>query len=63
MSILENFLLDIESFLENTGMSRTELGSRALKDPNFMGDLKAGRAPSAKTMQRVYDFMSGEVAA
>jgi len=57
MSILENFRSDIESFLERTGMSATAFGQQSLKDPNFMGDLKVGRAPSAKTMQRVYDFM------
>ena len=62
MSILDNFKNDISAFLEKSGMSRTAFGDGAIKDPNLLRDLDEGRAPSAKTMQRVYDFMSSEVA-
>lgn len=57
MNILETFKTDVFAFIEDVGISPTAFGDNAINDPNFVGDLKNGRAPSATTMQRVYDFI------
>jgi predicted transcriptional regulator len=57
MNIIDRFKSDIEAFMTESGMNRTAFGKEALGDPRFVFDVESGRSPSAKTMQRVYDFM------
>jgi sulfate adenylyltransferase subunit 2 len=53
------FLTEIEGFLKRTAMEATALGKQALADPNFVFDLRKGRAPSGRTMDKIRDFMMG----
>lgn len=53
-------LLDrIERFLAKHGMSPSDFGRQALKDPSLVLDMQRGRSPSLKTAARVEDFMRG----
>lgn len=58
MGVLDTFAADVEAFIAETGMTQTSFGLAALKDPNFVGSLRGGRAPRASTMDRVYEFMA-----
>jgi hypothetical protein len=58
MGVLDTFTADVEAFLAETGMTPTALGISALKDPNFVPALRAGRSPRAATIDRVYEFMA-----
>lgn len=52
------FIAEIDAFLERTGMTPTDFGKSALKDPNFVGDLKKrGRKPTLGVVGRVQDFI------
>jgi hypothetical protein len=53
----QDFLNEIEAFLKRTGMSATAFGRDALKDPNFVHDLRAGRMPNLGIVERVNDFI------
>lgn len=51
-------LLDaIEAFCAETGMSRSDFGEKAVRDPNFVFDLERGRDPRRPTIARVKAFM------
>lgn len=54
------FLNEIEAFLERQGLSATAFGRLALKDPNFVGDLRAGRKPNLGVVERVQNFMAAQ---
>jgi len=59
MSYSDKFRADIEAFLTRSGFSPTRLGKEALGDPRFVFDLrKKGRAPSARLMDEVTNFMA-----
>ena len=51
------FLQQVEQFLTRTEMSATAFGREALKDPNFVSDLRDGRAPNLRIAQKVMEFM------
>lgn len=52
-------LLDrIEKHLKQTHMSPTRFGRRAVGDPRFVLDLRAGRRPRARTLQKVERYLS-----
>ena len=51
-------LADIDQFLERTDMAPSVFGDRAVKDPNFVRNLRSGREPRFGTTQRVRDFMA-----
>jgi sulfate adenylyltransferase subunit 2 len=53
----DQFLADIDRFLERYGVDPTTFGKQALGDPSFVFDLRKGRSPSAKTMDKVRDWM------
>lgn len=51
-------LLDeIEAFLEAKDMSATAFGIKALNDPPFVAQLRAGRDIKMSTADRVREFM------
>ncbi len=59
-------LLDrIEIYLKETHMSPTRFGRRAVGDPRFVLDLRAGRRPRFRTLQKVErylgDYEAGKV--
>lgn len=51
-------LAAVERFLSDTGMTPTQFGWQAVKDPVFVRDLKNGREPRRRTRQRVADFIA-----
>jgi len=52
------FLAEIEAFLRGAGMSPSGFGRAALGDPNFVRDLRGGRAPSLRLVDRARAFMA-----
>ena len=58
MTLLESFLVDVEAFLSERGIEASLFGRSALKDPNFVFDLRKGRCPNLRTIQRVRAFMA-----
>lgn len=50
-------LTEIERFLKRTETPPTAFGIQALKDPNFVWSLRAGREPRFSTVKRVMDFI------
>jgi hypothetical protein len=54
----EILLADIDQFLDRNGMAPSVFGDRAVKDPNFVRNLRSGREPRFGTTQRVRDFMA-----
>jgi len=58
MSITDQFRGEIEDYLKVSGIDATTFGKRAMKDPRFVFDLRKGRSPSARTMDRVRAFMA-----
>jgi sulfate adenylyltransferase subunit 2 len=59
-SIAYSFLTDIERFLKDAAVDPSVLGKQALGDPSFVSDLRKGRSPSTRTMDRVRAWMSGQ---
>ena len=47
----------IESFLEFSGMPAARFGREAIGDPCFVADLRRGREPRARTIERVSAFI------
>lgn len=59
-SHLAPILHEIERFLTDSGMSAGTFGKKALGDPRFVFDLRAGRDPSSRICERARYFMRGE---
>lgn len=55
-------LIEIDRFLQRTGMPPTRFGRLAVNDPRLVGDLRRGREPGVATVRRVRDFIRGETA-
>jgi 2,4-dienoyl-CoA reductase-like NADH-dependent reductase (Old Yellow Enzyme family) len=58
MTLLESFLADVETFLAQRGMEASLFGRDALKDPNFVFELRKGRCPNLRTIERVGEYMA-----
>lgn len=58
MLTAEQFLGSIEAFLVKNEMSASAFGRAAIGDPNFVGDLRAGRMPNLRIVRRVDDFIA-----
>jgi hypothetical protein len=54
---IQELLSEIEAFRERTGMAVTAFGLAAFNDPWFIRDIKAGRIPSLRTIDRAREFM------
>lgn len=52
-------LSEVESFLLRTDMPATRFGVEALRDPCFVLDLRRGRSPTERVIQRTRHFMKG----
>ncbi len=61
-TMAQSFLLEIERFLGSAGMEPTALGKQALGDPNFVFDLRKGRSPSTRTIDKVRSWISQQSA-
>ena len=54
-------LLDrIERHLKESHMSATRFGRRAVGDPRFVIDLRAGRRPRRRTIEKVERYLDGQ---
>jgi hypothetical protein len=54
-------LLDrIERHLKETHMSATRFGRRAVGDPRFVLDLRAGRRPRRRTVEKVERYLDND---
>jgi sulfate adenylyltransferase subunit 2 len=56
-TIAQSFLAEIERFLAASGTDPTGFGRQALADPSFVFDLRKGRSPSTRTMEKVRAYL------
>jgi hypothetical protein len=55
---LSTFCLEIAGFLKRHEISATDLGTRSLRDGNFVHDVRNGlRSPTLRTIERVRRYM------
>lgn len=54
---IEELLAEIEAYREKTETPVTVFGLAAAGDPNFIRDIKNGRMPNLRLIDRVRDFM------
>ena len=52
-----HLLRDVEKFLKNSDMPATRFGREAVRDPRFVFDLRRGREPGPRTIERVRAFL------
>jgi sulfate adenylyltransferase subunit 2 len=52
------FLADIEAYLTTTNTDATSFGRQVLGDPSFVFDLRKGRSPSTRTLEKVRAAMA-----
>jgi hypothetical protein len=52
------FIGRIDQFLADTGLAETTFGRMACNDSTFVADLREGRSPSLRTLERVETFMN-----
>lgn len=57
MTPSEQFLSEIDAFLQRTGMKASAFGRESIKDPNLVGDLRNGRSPSLALVGRVHEYI------
>ena len=53
-------LRDVENFLKAESISAARFGRDAVGDPRFVFDLRRGREPRQRTIDRVRDFLARE---
>lgn len=58
MLTAETFLASIESFLKDSGMSATAFGKAVANDPNFVADLRGGRMPGLRLVEKAQTYMA-----
>ena len=58
MDAQTKFLAEIESFCRRHDVSAKRFGQQAAKDPNFVSDIRNGRSPSLRTVERIRKFMT-----
>jgi sulfate adenylyltransferase subunit 2 len=56
--LAQAFLTEIEAFLKSSDTDATAFGRQALGDPSFVFDLRKGRSPSTRTMEKVRAAMT-----
>jgi len=61
-TVAHSFLSEIEQFLASAGMDPTALGKQALGDPSFVFDLRKGRSPSTRTIDKVRNWIAQQKA-
>ena len=50
-------LSDCERFIEEFGLTPSRFGREACRDPRIIFDLRRGREPSARVVDRIHGFM------
>ena len=61
-SSADAFLAEIEAFLTRERATPSGFGRAAVGDPNFVRDLRDGRAPSLRLVDRARAYMTGRAA-
>jgi sulfate adenylyltransferase subunit 2 len=56
--IAKTFLAEIEQFLSTSATDATNLGKQALGDPSFVFDLRKGRSPSTRTIEKLRSWIN-----
>jgi sulfate adenylyltransferase subunit 2 len=56
-TIAQSFLKEIEAFIASSGIDATTIGKQALGDPSFVSDLRKGRSPSTRTLEKVKGWL------
>jgi 2,4-dienoyl-CoA reductase-like NADH-dependent reductase (Old Yellow Enzyme family) len=54
---VDQFANQIEAFLTRSGMPATNFGREAINDPNFVFQLRRGRAPSLRLVEIAQRFI------
>ena len=54
------FLVEIEEFLAKSNLDPTALGKNALGDPSFVFDLRKGRSPSMRTIDKIRSWIAAQ---
>lgn len=62
MDQIDALKIDIDTFLAETGMAPATFGKLAMGDPKFVFDLRGGREPKRRTIERVREFLQREAA-
>lgn len=57
--MLSDFKTEVETFLAETGTPPSKLGRGALRDPNFVANLRDGMEPRERTRAKVLAWMEG----
>jgi hypothetical protein len=57
MLTMDQFLAEIDRYLDAAKMSPSAFGRAVVGDPNFVTDLRAGRAPNLRLVGKVNDFI------
>ena len=52
-------LREVENFLRNTKVPPARFGREVMGDPRFVFDLRNGREPRARTVERIRKFLEG----
>lgn len=60
MITVAEFLSRIERFIARKGLTESAFGKNALGDPNFVLELRRGRSPHLRTIERVERYMRGK---
>lgn len=63
MEMLSTFKDTVERFLAEHDMPASRLGTLAVKDPNFVSDLRDGRRPNLALADKVLAFIREQEAA
>lgn len=58
MSLLDEFVLEVEEFLARNRIEASTFGRDAFKDPGFVFELRKGRCPNLRTIERARGFMA-----
>jgi hypothetical protein len=53
-----SLLVEIERYLDRTGIAPTTFGRRVVNDPRFVLDLRRGRSPTPATARRITAILS-----
>lgn len=52
-------LRDVEKFLRSTKVPPAQFGREVMGDPRFVFDLRNGREPRQRTIERIRKFLEG----
>lgn len=62
MFTTEQFVEQVEAFLNSSSFTPTKLGREAVNDPNFVFQIRAGRRPNLESVNKVLAFMEAQKA-